>query len=138
MTFAYLTVLVLLALQSLTTSTTGRNRGRTRRFWATKDWLDVLMPMDYQKQTMVLRQNETQFQDVMSQAERLITGLGLYYREGWQILDRPVWLVEEQIGLVRSMGIRGYCLFADGNLYPKMAKALGSNLNRESAKPFFR
>ena len=100
--------------------------------------MDVIIPMDYQMQTLQVRANERQFLAALSDDERLVTGLSLYMRSGGQVTSRPPELVLQQIELVRRMGIHGYCLFAYGHLSQPQFEILRDRANGEPAVPYFR
>lgn len=116
----------------------GASQGQDPAGWAERDWLDVVIPMDYQMQTLKVRSNERQFLAAMSDDEQLVTGLSLYMRSGEEVLSRPPELVLDQIELVRRMGIRGYCLFAFGHMSDEQLEMLREKANQEEARPFFR
>ena len=115
----------------------GAVQGQDPAGWAQKGWLDLVLPMDYQMQTLQLRSNERQFLAALDDDGKLVTGLSLYMRSGGQVLSRPPELVREQIGLVRQLGIHGYCLFAYSHLSDDQLEMLRQEVNAEAARPFF-
>ena len=116
----------------------GAIQGQDPARWAREGWMDVVIPMDYKMQTLLIRASEQAFLDALGNDDKLVTGLCLYQRSGDSASPRPVTLVQEQIDLVRRMGIRGYCLFAHTYLSDEIIKALRTEINREPAAPFFR
>jgi hypothetical protein len=94
--------------------------------------------MDYQMQSLQVRSNERQFLAAMSNDDQLVTGLSLYMRSGDRVLSRPPRILLEQIQLVRSMGIHGYCLFAFNHMSDEQLQVLREKANAEEARPFFR
>jgi uncharacterized lipoprotein YddW (UPF0748 family) len=116
----------------------GAGQGQDPAGWADRGWIDLVIPMDYQMQTLQVRSNERQFLAAMQSDDQLVTGLSLYMRTGDGALSRPPELLFEQIELVRRMGIRGYCLFAFTHMSDEQFKILRERLNPEKAKPFFR
>ena len=116
----------------------GASQGQDPAGWADRGWLDVVIPMDYQMQSLKVRSNERQFLAAMSDDDQLVTGLSLYMRSGGGVFSRPTELVFEQIELVRRMGIHGYCLFAFGHMSDEQLKILREKANPEPARPFHR
>ena len=116
----------------------GAAQGQDPAGWADRGWLDIVIPMDYQMQSLRVRSNERQFLAAMSDDDQLVTGLSLYMRSSDQVLSRPAQLVLDQIELVRRMGIHGYCLFAFGHLSDEQLETLRETANPEEATPFFR
>ncbi len=116
----------------------GASQGQDPAGWADRGWLDLVIPMDYQMQTLQVRSNERRFLDAMSDDDQLATGLSLYMRSAGQVSSRPPKLLLEQIELVRSMGIHGYCLFAFGHMSDEQLEVLREQANAEPARPFFR
>ncbi len=116
----------------------GAAQGQDPAQWARKGWIDVVIPMDYQMQTLVVRTNERQFLAALDNDAQLVTGLSLYMRSGAKTMNRPADLVKEQIRLVRGMGIHGYCLFVYGYLGDEIIKMLKADINQERAVPYFR
>jgi uncharacterized lipoprotein YddW (UPF0748 family) len=115
----------------------GAVQGQDPAGWARKGWLDLVLPMDYQMQTLQVRSNERQFLAALDDDNKLVTGLSLYMRSGGQVMPRPPELVREQIGLVRQLGIHGYCLFAYSHLSDEQLEMLREEVNAEPARPFF-
>jgi hypothetical protein len=89
-------------------------------------------------QSLQVRANERRFLEALDDDDSLVTGLSLYQRSGSQTSSRPAELVREQIELVRSMGIHGYCLFAFGHFSDEQLDLLRDEVNTEEAVPFFR
>ena len=118
--------------------TGGASQGQDPAGWADRGWLDLVIPMDYQMQTLKVRSNERQFLAAMANDEQLVTGLSLYMRSGDQVLSRSPQLVLDQIELVRRMGIHGYCLFAFGHMSDEQLDALRDTANSGVAVPGFR
>ncbi|MHB8898487.1 MAG: glycoside hydrolase family 10 protein [Thermoguttaceae bacterium] len=116
----------------------GASQGQDPAGWAERGWIDLVLPMDYQMQTLQVRSNERRFLDAMDDDNRLVTGLSLYMRTEDGAHSRPPELVLEQIELVRRMGIHGYCLFALNHLSDEQLEALREKANAEPAKPFYR
>jgi len=116
----------------------GAVQGQDPAAWARKGWIDLVIPMDYQIQTLQVRANERQFLAALDDDNKLVTGLSLYMRSGGDVMSRPRELVREQIELVRRMGIHGYCLFAFGHLSDEQLETLRQDVNDEPAAPFFR
>ncbi len=116
----------------------GALQGQDPAGWARKGWLDLVIPMDYQMQTLVVKETEQKFLDALDDDTQLVTGLSLYQRAAGKAVTRPPALTQEQITLVRLMGVRGYCLFVSVYLNDDMLKMLREQVNREPATPFFR
>ena len=116
----------------------GAIQGQDPAGWARKGWIDVVIPMDYAMETLVVRANERQFLDALGDDSKLISGLSLYKRTGGRAVPREADHVREQIELVRQMGIHGYCLFCDKYLSDEDIEMLRTDLNAENAKPYFR
>ncbi len=116
----------------------GAAQGQDPAGWADRGWIDLVLPMDYQMQTLQVRSNERLFLAAMADDTKLVTGLSLYMRSGDRALSRPPELVREQIELVRRMGIHGYCLFAFTHLSDEQLAILAQEVNTEPARPFFR
>lgn len=114
----------------------GAVQGQDPARWAREGWLDLVIPMDYQMQTLAVRSNERRFLDALDQDDKLVTGLSLYMRSGTDVLSRPPELLQQQIELVRYMGIHGYCLFAHNHLSDAQRRVLSETLNREPAVPW--
>jgi uncharacterized lipoprotein YddW (UPF0748 family) len=116
----------------------GARQGQDPARWAQEGWVDVVIPMDYAMQTLAVRSNERQFLNALEDDTKLVTGLSLYARNGDQVAPREPSHVQQQIGLVRSMGIHGYCLFEAVYLSDGIVEMLSSDLNREPAAPYHR
>jgi len=116
----------------------GASQGQDPAEWARQGWLDVVIPMDYAMQSLVVRTNEKQFLKALDDDDQLVTGLSLYMRSGGKALSRRPELVKEQIQLVRSMGIHGYCLFVHSYLNDDITEMLKTDVNPEPAVPYFR
>ena len=118
----------------------GAHCGQDPAEWARQNWVHVVMPMDYDLATLDVHASERQFLDILDEDGKLVTGLSLYQRSatGSGARPRSPELVEEQIQLVRAMGIRGYCLFAYAHLSPEIAEMLKTEINQEPAVPYFR
>ena len=116
----------------------GASQGQDPADWAEKGWMDLVIPMDYQMQTLQVRANERQFLSALADDDKLVTGLSLYMRVGRRGLSRPAELVLQQIDLVRHMGIHGYCLFAYSHLSEQQFEVLREKVNSEPAVPYFR
>jgi len=99
--------------------------------------MDLIIPMDYQMQTLQVRANERQFLAALADDDQLVTGLSLYARSGDKVTSRPPELVRQQIEFVRQMGIRGYCLFAYTHLSEPQCAMLRDQVNAEPAVPYF-
>ncbi len=118
--------------------TGGANQGQDSAGWAQQKWIDLILPMDYKMQTLHVRANERQFLEALADDDQLVTGLSLYMRSGGDVLSRSPELVQQQIELVRQMGIHGYCLFAYGHLSEDQARILAQEVNQETAVPHYR
>ena len=116
----------------------GASQGQDPGGWANAGWIDVVMPMDYQMQTLYVRSNERAFLAALDDDHKLATGLSLYMRSGSEVMSRPPDLVRQQIELLRRMGIHGYCLFAFSHLSDEQSAIIRDELNSESAVPYFR
>lgn len=116
----------------------GAVQGQDPTAWAREGWIDLVIPMDYQMQTLQARANERQFLEALDEDDKLVTGLSLYMRSGSEVMSRPPELVREQIQLVRRMGIHGYCLFAFSHLSDEQLETLRDDVNGEAAVPYFR
>jgi uncharacterized lipoprotein YddW (UPF0748 family) len=116
----------------------GASQGQDPAGWGKKGWMDLIIPMDYQMQTLQVRANERQFLAALANDDQLVTGLSLYMRAGGAVSSRPPELVMQQIELVRRMGIRGYCLFAYSHLSEPQLKMLHDKINAQPAVPYFR
>ena len=115
----------------------GASQGQDPAGWARQGWVDLVLPMDYQMQTLQVRSHERQFLDALDDDDRLVTGLSLYMRSDGKARSRPAELVAEQIELVRRMGIHGYCLFAYNHFSDEQLKAV-EGLNTQPAAPYYR
>lgn len=115
----------------------GATQGQDPAGWTRQGWIDLVLPMDYQMQTLQVRAHERQFLNALGNDDQLVTGLSLYMRSGQKALSRPGELVREQIELVRRMGIHGYCLFAYSHLSDEQLQAI-QKLNQEPATPYYR
>jgi len=113
-------------------------QGQDPAAWARQGWVDLVMPMDYDMSSLQVRANENRFLGILDDDNKLASGLCMYQRTGAGTVPRPSWLVKEQIQLVRSLGIHGYCLFCDSYLSPDIIEMLRTDLNREPAVPYFR
>ncbi|NOY82940.1 MAG: family 10 glycosylhydrolase [Kiritimatiellaeota bacterium] len=116
----------------------GAEQGQDPAAWLRKGWLDMVIPMDYKMQTLLVYTTEAAFLDILDDDDRLVTGLSLYRRSGGRAVARPSGLVRQQIRLVRRMGIHGYCLFASPYLDDAIVSVLREDLNRLPAVPFYR
>jgi len=116
----------------------GARQGQDPAGWVRNGRLDVVMPMDYAMQTLVVHQHESEFLEALDDDGALVTGLSLYQRVGGRATPRPPALVKTQILLVRRMGIHGYCLFASPYLDDAIIRMLRTEVNLESAVPYFR
>ncbi len=116
----------------------GAAQGQYPADWARQGWLDVVIPMDYRMQTLHVRAHERQFLAALADDDKLVTGLSLYVRHGKKVIPRSAELVKEQIHLVRSMGIHGYCLFAYTYLNDEILEMLKTEINNEPALLYFR
>lgn len=116
----------------------GALQGQDPAGWARQGWIDLVLPMDYQMQSLAVRANEGQFLEALDDDAKLVTGLSLYMRSNTQVSSRPAELVRDQIELVRRLGIHGYCLFALNHLSDEQFRLLRDELNREPAVPYFR
>jgi uncharacterized lipoprotein YddW (UPF0748 family) len=116
----------------------GASQGQDPARWAKEGWIDVIIPMDYQMQTLQVRANERQFLSALANDDKLVTGLSLYMRSGGEVKSRPPELVLQQTELVRRMGIHGYCLFADSHLSDMQIEVLREKVNSEPAVLYFR
>jgi len=116
----------------------GARQGQDPAGWAAKGWLDLVVPMDYQMQSVAVRANERRFLAALADDDRLATGLSLYMRSGSEVHPRPARLVREQIELVRWLGIHGYSLFAFRHLSDEQLQVLREQVNKEPAVPYFR
>ncbi len=115
----------------------GAAQGQDPAGWARRGWIDLVLPMDYQMQTLQVRAHERQFLEALDDDDRLVTGLSLYMRSGQKVSSRLPELVREQIEVVRRMGIHGYCLFAYSHLSDEQLEAI-QGLNQQPAKPYYR
>ena len=116
----------------------GAIQGQDPAQWTRQGWIDVVMPMDYQMQTLAVRANERQFLAALDQDDQLVTGLSLYQRSGSDVRSRPAKLLQAQIDLVRHLGTHGYCLFAYTHLSSEQSRVLREYVNQEVAIPYFR
>ncbi|HUT95087.1 MAG TPA: family 10 glycosylhydrolase [Thermoguttaceae bacterium] len=116
----------------------GAIQGQDPAGWARQGWTDLILPMDYQMQTLQVRSNERQFLEALDEDDKLVTGLSLYMRSGSDVSSRPPELVREQIDLVRRLGIHGYCLFAFSHLSDEQLPMIREDVNTEPAVPYFR
>ncbi|NOZ21484.1 MAG: family 10 glycosylhydrolase [Planctomycetes bacterium] len=116
----------------------GAEQGQDPAGWARKGWIDVVIPMDYQMDTLVVRANEQQFLNALDNDDQLVTGLSLYMRSGTAALNRAPSLVKQQIQVVRRLGIHGYCLFEYQYLGDETIKMMKTETNTERAVPYFR
>jgi len=60
----------------------------------------------------------------MKDDRKLATGISIYVRSGSKVSSREPELVLEQIAMVRSMGIRGFCMFSYDHLSDAILEAL--------------
>ncbi len=116
----------------------GARQGQDPAEWARRGWVDLIIPMDYATQSLRVRANERQFLDALDDDEMLVTGLSLYQRTGTEVSSRPPELLREQIEVVRSLGIHGYCLFAYPHMSDEQLAVLRDEVNAEPAVPFYR
>jgi uncharacterized lipoprotein YddW (UPF0748 family) len=116
----------------------GASQGQDPAEWARQGWIDVVIPMDYAMQTLAVRANERQFLAALDDDGKLVTGLSLYQRGGDDVSSRPPELVREQLQLVRSLGIHGYCLFEFRYLSDEIIEMLKADINEEKAVAYFR
>ncbi len=116
----------------------GARQGQDPAEWARRGWVDLVIPMDYAMQSLRVRANERQFLDALDDDDTLVTGLSLYQRTGTEVNSRPPELLREQIEVVRSLGIHGYCLFAYPHLSDEQLAVLRDEVNAEPAVPFYR
>ncbi len=116
----------------------GARQGQDPAAWADSGDLDVILPMDYTMDAFELRMNERKFLEAMRSDEKLATGISLYIRSGAKVSPREASLVIEQIAVVRSVGIRGFCFFAYEYLSDEILEALRTELCCEPALPTFR
>lgn len=116
----------------------GGSQGQDAPEWARQGWIDVVIPMDYAMQSVQVRANERRFLEALDDDDTLVTGLSLYQRGGTEVSSRPPELVREQIELVRSIGIHGYCLFAFSHLSDEQIEMLREDVNAEAAVPYYR
>jgi len=116
----------------------GAFQGQDPAGWAVGGWMDVIIPMDYKMQTLLVHATEQEFLHLLHDDGKLVTGLCLYQRGGRGASPRPASLVREQIDVIRHMGIHGYCLFAYTYLSDDIIHALKTQVNQEPAVPFFR
>lgn len=116
----------------------GAGQGQDPAGWARQGWLGMVIPMDYQMQTLLVQTNERKLLAALDDDSKLVTGLSLYARGGKGVMSRRSELVKEQIQLVRSMGIHGYCLFVYQYLDDDLLKMLKTEVNAERAAPYFR
>lgn len=116
----------------------GAVQGQDAPHWTRQGWLDLAIPMDYKMVTALVQASEMAFLKALDDDTKLVTGLSLYQRSGSVASPRPPDVVKEQVHLVRSLGIHGYCLFAYTHLSDAVLEALGTELNREEAIPYFR
>ncbi|NLY01276.1 MAG: family 10 glycosylhydrolase [Rhodopirellula sp.] len=116
----------------------GALQGQDPAGWARQGWIDIVMPMDYQMQSLAVRVNEREFLEALDDDDQLVTGLSLYMRSGTDVNSRPPDLIREQIELVRRMGIHGYCLFALSHLSDEQLAMLREQINAEPAVPYYR
>lgn len=115
----------------------GSLQGQDPAGWARQGWIDLVLPMDYQMQSLAVRANEGQFLEALDDDSKLVTGLSLYMRSN-KVSSRPAELVRDQIELVRRLGIHGYCLFSLNHLSDEQFRMLRDEINREAAVPYFR
>jgi len=116
----------------------GARQGQNAPQWADAGWLDMIFPMDYTMDTLELRKNEQSFLEAMKDDSRLATGISLYVRSGNKVSSREPSLVLEQIAMVRSLGIGGFCLFCYEYLSDTILNALRTGPCCEPAVPAFR
>ncbi len=116
----------------------GARQGQDPAGWARNGWLDIVIPMDYKLDTMLVQTCEKSFLDVLDNDDCLVSGLSMYMRQEGQAVPRPPELVAEQITLVRSLGIHGYCLFVSSYLTDEIIARLREEINTEPAVPYFR
>jgi uncharacterized lipoprotein YddW (UPF0748 family) len=113
-------------------------QGQDAPRWADAGDLDVILPMDYTMDTFEMRRNERSFLDAMKRDSRLATGVSIYVRSTGKVTSRDPSLVLEQIAMIRSMGIQGFCLFAYDHLTEGILSALRSGPCSRPAVPAFR
>ena len=99
---------------------------------------DAVFPMDYTMDSFSLRKNEQSFLDAIKDDEKLATGISLYVRSGGKVTSRDPSLVSEQIVMVRSMGIQGFCLFCYDYLSDAILDMLRQGPLVEPSTPAFR
>lgn len=116
----------------------GALQGQDPAGWARAGWIDLVIPMDYEMQTLRVRAHERAFLEALDDDDQLVTGLSLYQRNGAGVSSRSPELVSQQIELVRAMGIHGWCLFAYSHLSDEQIEMLRTQVNPERAAPYFR
>jgi uncharacterized lipoprotein YddW (UPF0748 family) len=115
----------------------GARQGQNPPQWADAGDLDVILPMDYTMDSFELRKNEESFLDAMKDDSKLATGISLYVRSGGNVSSREPSLVLEQIAMIRSLGIRGFCLFCYDHMSDAILDALRTGPCSELAVPAF-
>ena len=116
----------------------GARQGQNGPDWSDAGYLDVVLPMDYTMDTFELRENEQRFLDAMKDDNKLATGISIYVRSGNKVSSREPSVVLGQIAMIRSMGIRGFCLFSYDHLSDAILDALQRWPCAEPATPTFR
>jgi len=116
----------------------GAEQGQAPATWHKDGWVDVVIPMDYEVQTLSVRSTERQFLAALGSPDGLVTGLCLYDVVNGSVVSRPAERVEEQSATVRSLGIPGYCLFARAYMDDAIVAMLRDRVNTEPARPHFR
>jgi uncharacterized lipoprotein YddW (UPF0748 family) len=116
----------------------GARQGQNGPHWADAGYLDLVLPMDYTMDSFELRKNEQRFLDAMANDSKLETGISIYQRSGGKVASRDPSLVLEQIAMVRSIGIRGFCLFCYDHMSDAILNALRAGPCSEPAVPTFR
>jgi uncharacterized lipoprotein YddW (UPF0748 family) len=116
----------------------GGRQGQNAPQWADAGYLDVVLPMDYTMDTFELRKNEQSFLDAMKDDAKLATGISIYLRSGGRVTSRDPSLVLEQVAMVRSLGIQGFCFFCYDHLSDEILEALRAGPCAEPAVPVFR
>jgi len=116
----------------------GARQGQNAPHWADAGDLDVVFPMDYTMDSFELRKNEQSFLDAMNDDSKLATGISIYIRSGGKVTSRDPSLVLEQIAMVRSLGIHGFCLFCYDYLSDTILQALRTGPCSDPAIPTFR
>ena len=99
--------------------------------WVTNEWIDMLVPMSYAKDTDKLHTLVDPLLDEFKQGKALLL-------PGIRLLDMPETVALDQMQLLRGMPTQGYALFAAENLNSNMTEVFSNtqgSITADSKQP---